>query len=122
MPSKEAVMLTAGQQLRALREQLGFTIREVEAASERLAQKHNNDEYVLNLSRLSDIETKGVLPTIFRLYSLATIYRVDILELLKLYGISSDPTLDDRSVSYPARTHKLPEPRREHPVNMPATL
>ena len=65
--------LTAGQRLRALREQLGLTIRDVEAASVRIASKHSNEDFALSLSRLSDIETKGILPSLYRLYSLAVV-------------------------------------------------
>jgi transcriptional regulator with XRE-family HTH domain len=115
-------MLTPGQRLRALREQLGFTIRDVEAASERVAEKRRSDEYILNISRLSEIETKGVLPTIFRLYSLATIYRVEISELLALYGISSDESRADQSLAIPSRTHKIPANPSEKLVKIPVKL
>jgi transcriptional regulator with XRE-family HTH domain len=115
-------MLTPGLRLRALREQLGFTIRDVEAASERIAEKHHSDEYILNISRLSEIETKGVLPTIFRLYSLATIYRVEITELLQLYGISSDEAREDQPLAHPSRTHRVPRLISERAVNVPVKL
>ena len=71
-------MLTPGQQLRTLREQLGLTMRDVEVASSRISAKHGNDDFAIPLSRLSDIETKGIVPSIFRLYSLAVIYRRDL--------------------------------------------
>lgn len=80
-------MLTPGQQLRTLREQLGLTMRDVEIASSRLAAKHGSDDFGLALSRLSDIETKGIVPSIYRLYSLAVIYRRDLREILSWYGI-----------------------------------
>ena len=66
-------MIAAGQQLRVLREKLGLTMRDVEIASSALAAKRGNDDFSLTLSRLSDIETKGVIPSIYRLYSLAVI-------------------------------------------------
>ena len=74
--------MSAGESLRKLRESLGFTIRDVEAASTRIAEKHNNSDYSISLSRLSDIETKEVVPSIYRIYSLSTIYRRDIREFL----------------------------------------
>lgn len=100
-------MITAGQKLRAVRERLGLTIREVEQASERIAADRENDEYVLTLSRLSDIETKGVLPSIFRVYSLATIYRVDMNEVLGLYGIRQDFVRQDSLLLQPPKTHRI---------------
>lgn len=96
---------SAGQRLRALREELGLTIREVEAASLRIATKHNNEDFALSLSRLSDIETKGILPSLYRLYSLAVIYRRDIRELFDLYGIDLNGTAADVSTAEPTKTH-----------------
>ena len=78
--------MTSGERLRALRESLGLSIRMVEAASAQLAAKYNNPDYLISLSRLSDIGTKGIVPNIFRLYSLAVIYRKDFHELLEIFG------------------------------------
>ena len=55
------------------------------------------DEFAVSPSRLSDIETKGLVPSIFRLYSLAVIYQMDIRELLGFYGV--DTALVDRERS-----------------------
>jgi hypothetical protein len=75
----EISILDAGHRLRALREELGLTIRDVETSSARIAAKHRNNGFLIPLSRLSEIETKGVLPSIYRLYSLSVIYRRDIV-------------------------------------------
>lgn len=96
---------SAGQRLRALREQLGLTIRDVEAASLRIASNRGNDDYALSLSRLSDIETKGVLPNLYRLYSLAAIYRRDVRELFGWYGIDLNTTAEDIGVIEPPKSH-----------------
>ncbi len=74
-PEGRIAILAAGSNLRSLRERLGLTMREVESASARIAERHGNDEFTVSPSRLSDIETKGLVPSIFRLYSLAIIYR-----------------------------------------------
>ncbi len=76
-----------GMNLRGLREQLGLTMRDVETASARIAQKHGNDEFLIVPSRLSAFETTSVVPSIYRLYSLAVIYRRDLRELLAWYGV-----------------------------------
>ncbi|HVP44389.1 MAG TPA: helix-turn-helix transcriptional regulator [Terriglobales bacterium] len=94
-----------GQRLRALREELGLTIRDVEAASLRIAAKHGNENFVLTLSRLSDIESKGILPSLYRLYTLAVIYRRDIRELFDWYGIDLNASATDLSAVEPAKTH-----------------
>ena len=94
-----------GQRLRQLREQLGYTIRDVEAASLRVATKHQNDDFAIPLSRLSDIETKGVIPSIYRLYSLSVIYRRDVRELLGWFGVDVNQTAADLHLAEPPKSH-----------------
>jgi len=97
--------MNAGQKLRAAREKLGLTIRDVETASARLADKYNNEDYNIPLSRLSDVETKGIVPSIYRLYALSIIYRVSLEELLSWYGVDLAQTACDLKVLEPPRTH-----------------
>ncbi|HUK47972.1 MAG TPA: helix-turn-helix transcriptional regulator [Terriglobales bacterium] len=97
--------MTAGSALRIMRERLGLTMRDVETASERLARKRGNEEYLVPISRLSDVETKGVTPSIYRLYSLAVIYRVTFREMLSLYGVELDLTVSDLEASSPPKSH-----------------
>jgi len=40
-------MVTGGQKLRVLREKLGLTMPDIEAASERIAHKRENEEYLV---------------------------------------------------------------------------
>lgn len=94
--------MNPGEGLRRLREQLGLTIRDVEAASLRLAQKYGNQSYAISLSRLSDIETKGIVPGIHKLYSFAVIYRQDIHDLMRLYGVDLEHCASDMEVALPA--------------------
>jgi transcriptional regulator with XRE-family HTH domain len=98
-------MFSGGQNLRALREQLGLTMRDVEMASARIADKHGNDEFSIPPSRLSDVETKNVVPSIYRLYSLAVIYRRDVRELLSWYGIDLNKVAADIDMITPRRSH-----------------
>jgi transcriptional regulator with XRE-family HTH domain len=100
-----AQLSSGAHRLRALREGLGYTMREVEAASIRIAQRLENEEFVIPPSRLSDIETKGVIPSIFRLYSLAAIYRFDYRQLLSSYGINLNGIHADFSAVRPRRSH-----------------
>jgi len=99
-------MLPAGQSLRTLREALGLTMRDVENASTAIAEKHKSDEFAIPPSRLSDIETKGVVPSIFRLYSLSVIYRKDAREILALYGVDLNRVAEDLHLGNPPRSHK----------------
>ena len=77
----------AGQQLKRVREQLGLTMRDVGSASLSIASSLDNSKFIVPISRLSDIETKGALPTIYRMFSLAAIYGVDYSELCAFYGV-----------------------------------
>lgn len=97
--------LTGGQNLRVLRESLGLTMRDIETASERIARKRNNEEYFIPISRLSDFETKGMIPSIYRLYSMAVIYRRSMRELLSWYGIDLQVPVSELNVSAPPKSH-----------------
>ena len=98
-------MLPAGKSLRTLRERLGLTMRDIEMSSARIAEKYRNEEFSIPPSRLSDIETKSVLPSIFRLYTLAVIYRRDIRELLGWYGVDLNNMPADLGMIAPPRSH-----------------
>jgi len=82
------MMEDAGQRLRRIRERLGLRYRDVEEQSQRIADRHKNNEYVIALSRLADIENRGTVPTIFKLYSLCCIYRQDLGEVMRWYGVN----------------------------------
>jgi transcriptional regulator with XRE-family HTH domain len=97
--------LVAGDRLRNLREDLGLTLRDVEAASARIAELHANADYVLPISRLSEIETKSIVPSIFRLYSMAVIYRRTVQELMAFFGIDFNTIAGDTSLVVPSQSH-----------------
>jgi transcriptional regulator with XRE-family HTH domain len=99
--------LHPGKRLRQLREELGLTVRDVEAASGRLASKQRNSAYSIPLSRLSDIENKEVVPSIYRVYTLAVIYRRDIREILGWFGIDLDEMAADLAIATVPRTHRI---------------
>jgi transcriptional regulator with XRE-family HTH domain len=99
------VELTGGQKLRALREALGYTMRDVETGSLQISRRLGNDEFAIAPSRLSDIETKGVVPSIFRLYTLAAIYRCDYRDLLSWYGVDLNAIHADLGSARPNRSH-----------------
>ncbi len=104
-PDGRIAILAAGLNLRGVRERLGLTMREVESASARIAERHGNEEFGVSPSRLSDIETKGLVPSIFRLYSLAIVYRSDLRELLAWYGIDLSLSAADLQLNLPPKSH-----------------
>lgn len=79
-----------GERLKRARERLSLTFREVEEASQQIARRRGSDEFAIALSRLADIENKGTVPSIYRLYSLCAIYRLDFEEVLQWYGVPRD--------------------------------
>ena len=76
-----------GEKLRRVREQLKLTFRDVERLSQEISHLRQRDEFCIALSRLADIENKGTIPTIYRLYTLCAIYRLDFDEVLRWYGV-----------------------------------
>jgi transcriptional regulator with XRE-family HTH domain len=96
-----------GQKLKRVRERLNLRFREVEEASAEIAQRHGNDEFIVALSRLADIENKGMIPSIYRLYSLCAIYQIDLGEVLSWYGISANNIPADSEVVKHVRTHLI---------------
>lgn len=96
-----------GQRLKRVRERLGLRYREVEQASLIIARRRGNDEYAVALSRLADIENKGTLPTLYRLYSLCAIYRLDLVEVLKWYSVDLTMLPADAASVELGNTHPL---------------
>jgi len=56
----------AGLRLRRARERLNLKFRDVEQASQLIAERRGNPEFVILISRLSDIENQGTLPSLYR--------------------------------------------------------
>jgi hypothetical protein len=80
-------------------------MRDVELASAQIAQRFDNEEFTIPPSRLSDIETKGIIPSIFRFYSFAAIYRREYRELLAFYGLELDGIFADIGFGHPQKSH-----------------
>ena len=78
----------AGQRLAKMRLRRGLTLYEVFELSRGVAARRRRTAFLIQPSRLSEIESKGVTPTIYKLYSISVIYGRPMRELLSLYGIS----------------------------------
>ncbi|MGA2004367.1 MAG: hypothetical protein ABSG70_13360 [Terriglobales bacterium] len=115
-------MLSAGIDLRKIRDRLGLTMRDVENASVSIAQRHGSEEYLIPPSRLSDIETKGVVPSVYRFYSLAAIYRRPVRALLQLYGIDLDGISSEWALSQPAKSHLASMEHDQTTCTMPVQM
>lgn len=86
-PSPKFLSEDPGRRLRRIREQLRLRYRDVEEASQQIARNRGNQEFSVGLSRLADIENKGTLPSLYRLYSLCAIYGLSFQTVLTWFGI-----------------------------------
>lgn len=116
-----------GQKLRRARERLGLRYRDVEEASQKIARRHSNDEFSIGLSRLADIENKGTLPSLYRLYSVCAIYRLDFRTVLSWYGVDLAQLPSDAVEIPVGQTHMIgfeadSVPQGEFPLNLDPAL
>jgi hypothetical protein len=116
------MMEEPGQKLKRVRERLRLRFRDVEEASTRIAAQHNNDEFIVALSRLADIENKGTMPSVYRLYSLCAIYRLEMSEVLAWYGVSLSTLPADAALIEHAQTHLVSFTAEEGDVQVPISL
>jgi len=98
---------TAGQRLRRARERLALRVRDVELASQKISEKHNNDEFTVLINRISEIENRGLIPSIYKLYSLCTIYSLDFVDVMEWYGVTRSTQVIDSLLMESVRTHEI---------------
>jgi transcriptional regulator with XRE-family HTH domain len=97
----------AGQKLRRARERLNLRVRDVEQASQRISEKYKNLDFTVLINRVSEIENKGLVPSIYKLYALSAIYRLDFAEVLEWYGIDLAALPADSLFADVSRTHAV---------------
>ena len=101
----ERTKLSAGEQLKELRNRLGITIREVEDYSRRIAVAEANEEFLVSNAWITQIENKVGVPSVYKLYSLSIIYRIKFTDLLQFYGIDVEKISKYQSLTPLANTH-----------------
>lgn len=99
-----------GLRLRQVRERLGLTYRDVEAASYELASRRGRPEFVLHISRLADIENHNVVPGLHKLYALAVLYHLNPLQLFNWYDVPFEECFEDGLQFAVPRTHVAAPP------------
>ena len=97
--------MVPGLRLRQVRERLGLTYRDVERSSLALAARRVRPEFILHISRLADIENRGVVPGLHKLYALAVIYHLNPLEIFRWYEVPLDEFFGDGANFSSPRTH-----------------
>ncbi len=96
---------TPGQFLKTVRERLQVGLREVQEASEVIASEEANENFYVSAARLTQIENETSMPSVFKLFTLCSIYGLDLHEVLTKYGVNAN-----RTHSY--ETRFLPEATR----------
>lgn len=76
-----------GESLKQMRNRLGITTREVEELSRKVALDLSNDEFYISNAWLTQLENKSSVPSIFKLFTLSVLYRMNLAELLAMFGI-----------------------------------
>jgi transcriptional regulator with XRE-family HTH domain len=110
-----------GKRLRAERERLRLSLRDVETLSSTIAKDRQDSNYYIAHASLADIENGKLAPTIYKLYSLSVIYGLDYDRLAILSGVPvPEAEKDQKSLALP-RTYLIGAvpPRRES-EKMPA--
>lgn len=106
--------MNPGLKLKKIREDLGLRYRDVEHASNVIAKRRRNSDFVVGLSRLADIENRNVVPSLHRLYTLCSIYRIDFEDALRWYGVPLDEIWADATNVHPPNTHLVDLYRSPH--------
>jgi transcriptional regulator with XRE-family HTH domain len=102
--------MVPGLRLRQVRERLGLTYRDVEAASYELAARRGRSEFILHISRLADFENRNVVPGLHKLYSLAVLYHLNPLQLFSWYEVPFEECFEDGLQFAVPRTHVAAPP------------
>jgi transcriptional regulator with XRE-family HTH domain len=98
---------TPGHFLKTVRERLQVGLREVEEASAVIASEEANDDFYVSAARLTQIENKASMPSVFKLFTLCAIYGLDLHEVLSKYGVNADNTHSYETRFLPEATRTL---------------
>src|SRR5258708_1233144 len=86
-PTRRKAM-NSGERLKLVRANLGMTAREGGIFSKLIAEAEGNNEFLVSGPWLTQIENeKTALPSIYKLFTLASIYGLSYSTLLEMYGV-----------------------------------
>ena len=104
--------MLAGQELKTLRNRRNITVREVEQASRRIADVKGDKRFCISNGWLAQLENGVSEPSICKLFSLSVIYRVNFLDLVRLYNVDVDEKEKYERVADPYLTQLIGENNR----------
>lgn len=114
-----------GERLKELRIRLEMTTREVTEKSQQIAEAEGNEGYSISNAWLTQIENTQATPrtpSIYKLYSLSTIYHTKFTDLLLLFGVDLEK-ISKHQLSMPLKqTHlmNIEIPEGNQTVTLPA--
>lgn len=79
--------VSPGQYLKAVRERLQLEMREVQDASMVIASEEGNENFYVSPARLTQIESDESIPSFYKLFSLCSVYGLNLNEVLNRYGV-----------------------------------
>jgi transcriptional regulator with XRE-family HTH domain len=97
-----------GQRLRALREALGISGRDVQTYSRLIAHSQGSKRHYISHSSLVDIERSTRVPSVHKLFTLSALYRINFVDLLLFFGIDLDQINTARLAIKLPKTHLVP--------------
>ena len=97
-----------GQRLKALREALGISGRDVQTHSRLIARSQGNQRYCISHSSLVEIENSTRVPSVHKLFTLSALYRINFVDLLLFFGIDLDQLNSARLAVKLPKTHLVP--------------
>lgn len=101
------ILQRGGARLKAVRTRLGLSLRAVEQRSLEFAAERQNPDYALSKAWIVDVEKGRFLPGSFKTAALAAIYKLEIAEIQKWYGLEPDEITKERPLFRPPKTHLL---------------
>lgn len=107
--------VSPGERLKHVRAQLGITTREVALFSKMIAEAEGNNEFLISGPWLTQIENeKTSLPSIYKLFTLASIYGLSYARLIALYGVDLAKIKMFHARIPIAKTHLAQQEEDEH--------
>jgi len=108
-----------GEELKEIRARAGITTREVEAFSKTIADAEGNQEFLMSNAWLAQIENEEkALPSIYKFFTLASIYGVSYTKLLAFYGVDTKKVKKYHAELPIAKTHLAQYDSTEAPESL----
>jgi len=100
----------AGRRLRAERERLRLSTRDVERMSQAIALKRNDSDYYISHTWVADVEAGKFKPKLYKLHSLSLIYQRSLDEILAFFGLDVRQVGQEQGLVDLPRTCLVPSP------------